>query len=84
MVAGTKQETYALLFHVACKTVKVIIQDTTKAQRQGRGIALPMYNLSARRDGWLVPCTSHFIPRKETLPIVQEAHLVCTHDFFIC
>jgi hypothetical protein len=40
------------------------------AWRVDRGIALPFCDLSARRSA---PCPSHFTPRKDLLPIVQEA-----------
>ena len=42
------------------------------AQRVGRGIALLFHDRGTRR-GWVVSSTGHFIPRKETVPILLEA-----------
>jgi hypothetical protein len=37
------------------------------------GIALPFLYLNARRGGWSAPRPGRFTPRKDPVPIVQEA-----------
>jgi hypothetical protein len=39
----------------------------------GRGIALLFLDLGARRCGWSAPRPGRFTPRKDLVPIVQEA-----------
>jgi hypothetical protein len=40
-----------------------------EAQRGGRGIAVPTFNLSARRRGWLTPHPGCSTPGRDLLPI---------------
>jgi hypothetical protein len=52
--------------------VKVPLTDP-KAQREGRGIAVLFLDLGTRRGGWSAPRPGCFTPRKDPVPIVQEA-----------
>jgi hypothetical protein len=40
-----------------------------EAHRGGRGIAVPILSLSARRRGWLTPHPGHSAPGRDLLPI---------------
>ena len=56
------------------KKVKIFRYMPSVAQRTGRGIALPFHDCGTRR-GWVVSSMTrpHFTPRKEPVPILQEA-----------
>jgi len=41
-------------------------EDTKKAQKEGRSIAVPINTVEEEKGGWSPPSLSHFIPRKET------------------
>jgi len=62
------------LIRVKKKKVKWSHYRPSVAQRVGRGIALFFHGRGTRR-GWVVSSTSrpHFIPRKDPVPILQEA-----------
>jgi hypothetical protein len=61
-----------------------------------RGIALLILDLGARRGGWSTPRPGRFTPRKDPVPIIQEAgwapgplwtcakNLAPTGIFFVC
>jgi len=54
--------------------VNFTLEEATKTQRVGRGIALLFHDRDTRR-GWVVSSTPrpHFTPGKDPVPILQEA-----------
>ena len=56
-----------------CTGVKFTLEQTMKAQRGGRGIALHFLHLGTRWGGWSTPRPGRFTPGKDPVPIVQEA-----------
>jgi len=68
--------THVYLHHirVSCMEVKWSRYRPSVAQRVGRGIALLFHDRGTRRR-WVVSSTPwpHFTPRKDPVPIVQEA-----------
>jgi hypothetical protein len=55
------------------RKVNVTLWQATKGLQRGRGIALLILNLGARRGGWSAPRPGRFTPEKDPVPIVQEA-----------
>jgi len=70
LATGFPGKRYIYIF----KKVKFSRYRPSVAQRMGRGIALPFHDRGTRR-GWVVSSTPrpHFTPRKDPVPILQEA-----------
>jgi hypothetical protein len=49
--------------------IRFSLEQATKAQRRSKGIAL-LFNLGARRGGWLTPRCGRFTPGRDPVPIV--------------
>jgi hypothetical protein len=53
--------------------VKVTLEQTTKAQRGARVIAVPSLTAALDGEGWSTPRPGRFTPEKDPVPIVWEA-----------
>jgi hypothetical protein len=67
-----------LMFDRCCQVVKSKVKVKVPRIRSeglegGRGIAVPFLDLGTRRGGWSAPRPGRFTPRKDPVPIVQEA-----------
>jgi hypothetical protein len=63
---------YVIYFWVDCYRVKVP-RNRTEGPEEARDIAVLFLDLGTSRGGWSAPRPGHFNPRKELVPIVQEA-----------
>jgi hypothetical protein len=64
------------IIHISCTlkiNVKFILEQTTKAHRRSRGVALLLLNLGARWGGWSMPHPVHFTPSKDPVSTLKEA-----------
>jgi hypothetical protein len=65
---------FSSFYYALIIKVKITLEQATKAQRGSSGIVL-LFSLTSALDGggWSTPRPGRFTPRKDTVPVVQEA-----------